>query len=150
MVIDGQLDDWTEADRLEIIRGLSDGTIDIIATDHAPHSREEKERSITAAPSGIIGLEMGSVWSRLGSKVTVVEFLDQIGGPGMDTEIAKQAQKLLKKQGVEFKLGTKVVSGDKSGETVKLEVDSAKGGKPETVGYPISPISYSCLYTYDR
>ena len=47
----------TEADRLEIIRGLSDGTIDIIATDHAPHSREEKERSITAAPSGIIGLE---------------------------------------------------------------------------------------------
>ena len=47
----------TEADRQEIIRGLADGTIDIIATDHAPHSREEKERSITAAPSGIIGLE---------------------------------------------------------------------------------------------
>lgn len=47
----------TEADRQEIIRGLSDGTIDIIATDHAPHSREEKKRSITAAPSGIIGLE---------------------------------------------------------------------------------------------
>ena len=47
----------TEADRQEIIRGLSDGTVDIIATDHAPHSREEKKRSITAAPSGIIGLE---------------------------------------------------------------------------------------------
>lgn len=47
----------TEADRDAIIRGLADGTIDIIATDHAPHSREEKERSITAAPSGIIGLE---------------------------------------------------------------------------------------------
>ena len=47
----------TEADRQEIIRGLADGTIDIIATDHAPHSREEKERAITAAPSGIIGLE---------------------------------------------------------------------------------------------
>ena len=47
----------TEADRQAVIRGLADGTIDIIATDHAPHSREEKERSITAAPSGIIGLE---------------------------------------------------------------------------------------------
>lgn len=47
----------SEADRQEIIRGLADGTIDIIATDHAPHSREEKDRSITAAPSGIIGLE---------------------------------------------------------------------------------------------
>lgn len=82
---------------------------------------------------GIIGLEMGSVWSRLGAKVTVVEFLSQIGGPGMDAQIAKEAQKILKKQGIEFKLGTKVVSGDASGETVKLEVDSAKGGKPETV-----------------
>ena len=82
---------------------------------------------------GIIGLEMGSVWSRLGAKVTVVEFLNQIGGPGMDTEIAKSAQKLLKKQGMDFKLGTKVVSGDASGQNIKLEVDSAKGGKPETV-----------------
>ncbi|KAI0024097.1 hypothetical protein F4780DRAFT_727500 [Xylariomycetidae sp. FL0641] len=82
---------------------------------------------------GIIGLEMGSVWSRLGANVTVVEFLDQIGGPGMDTEVAKTSLKLLKKQGMNFKLGTKVVSGDKSGELVKLEVDSAKGGKPETL-----------------
>ena len=46
-----------EEDRLAIIKGLADGTIDLIATDHAPHSKEEKERSITAAPSGIIGLE---------------------------------------------------------------------------------------------
>ena len=46
-----------EEDRLAIIRGLADGTIDLIATDHAPHSAEEKARSITAAPSGIIGLE---------------------------------------------------------------------------------------------
>ncbi|KAI0153326.1 dihydrolipoyl dehydrogenase [Xylariaceae sp. FL1272] len=82
---------------------------------------------------GIIGLEMGSVWSRLGAKVTVVEYLDQIGGPGMDTEVSKQALKTLKKQGIDFKLSTKVISGDKSGETVKLEVDAAKGGKPETL-----------------
>jgi dihydrolipoamide dehydrogenase len=76
---------------------------------------------------------MASVWSRLGSKVTIVEFLGQIGGPGMDTEIAKNTQKILKKQGLEFKLNTKVVSGDKSGDKVKLEVDSAKGGKPESI-----------------
>ncbi|KAJ3504525.1 hypothetical protein NM208_g16323 [Fusarium decemcellulare] len=88
---------------------------------------------MTVIGGGIIGLEMASVWSRLGSKVTIVEFLGQIGGPGMDTEIAKATQKLLKKQGLEFKLNTKVVSGDKSGELVKLEIDSAKGGKPETI-----------------
>ena len=82
---------------------------------------------------GIIGLEMASVWSRLGTKVTVVEFLNQIGGPGMDTEIAKSAQKLLKKQGINFKLGTKVFSGDTSGSQVKLDVDSAKGGKASQV-----------------
>lgn len=85
---------------------------------------------------GIIGLEMASVWSRLGSKVTVVEFLNQIGGPGMDSEIAKQTQKILKKQGIDFKLSTKVVDGDTAGELVKLNVDAAKGGKAESVRVP--------------
>ncbi|KAK5995793.1 Dihydrolipoamide dehydrogenase [Cladobotryum mycophilum] len=94
---------------------------------------EKIPESMIVIGGGIIGLEMASVWSRLGSKVTVVEFLGQIGGPGMDTEIAKQTQKLLKKQGIDFKVNTKVISGDKSGETVKLEVDAAKGGKPETL-----------------
>ena len=94
---------------------------------------EKVPESMVVIGGGIIGLEMASVWSRLGSKITVVEFLNQIGGPGMDTEISKQAQKILKKQGIEFKLGTKVVSGDKTGDKVKLEVDAAKGGKPETV-----------------
>ncbi|KAK7414124.1 dihydrolipoamide dehydrogenase precursor [Neonectria punicea] len=94
---------------------------------------EEIPKTMTVIGGGIIGLEMASVWSRLGTKVTVVEFLGQIGGPGMDAEIAKATQKLLKKQGMDFKLNTKVVSGDKSGELVKLEVDAAKGGKPETI-----------------
>ncbi|EOO02529.1 putative dihydrolipoyl dehydrogenase protein [Phaeoacremonium minimum UCRPA7] len=94
---------------------------------------EKVPESMVVIGGGIIGLEMASVWSRLGSKITVVEFLNQIGGPGMDTEISKQAQKILKKQGIEFKLGTKVVSGDKTGDKVKLEVDVAKGGKPETL-----------------
>ncbi|KAL9603707.1 MAG: hypothetical protein Q9219_001026 [cf. Caloplaca sp. 3 TL-2023] len=82
---------------------------------------------------GIIGLEMGSVWSRLGADVTVVEFLGQIGGPGMDAEISKTTQKILGKQGMKFKLNTKVISGDDSGEGVKLEVEAAKGGKKETL-----------------
>ncbi|KAM0240918.1 hypothetical protein ACHAP5_007717 [Fusarium lateritium] len=94
---------------------------------------EKVPETMTVIGGGIIGLEMASVWSRLGSKVTIVEFLGQIGGPGMDAEIAKNTQKILKKQGLEFKLNTKVVSGDKSGDKVKLEVDSAKGGKPESI-----------------
>jgi dihydrolipoamide dehydrogenase len=97
---------------------------------------EKVPETMTVIGGGIIGLEMASVWSRLGAKVTVVEFLDVIGGPGMDTEIAKSIQKILKKQGLIFKTGTKVVSGDTSGEKVKLDLDSAKGGKPETVIYP--------------
>lgn len=107
-----------------------------VVTSTGALSLDKIPESLVVIGGGIIGLEMGSVWSRLGAKVTVVEFLDQIGGPGMDTEIAKSIQKILKKQGINFKLGTKVVSGDKSGDKVKLEVDSAKGGKPETVSVP--------------
>ena len=97
-----------------------------IALEHVPEK-------MTVIGGGIIGLEMASVWSRLGSKVTVVEFLDQIGGPGMDSEIAKAAQKILKKQGIQFKTGTKVLSGDTAGDKIQVQVDSAKGGKPEAV-----------------
>lgn len=73
------------------------------------------------------------MWSRLGSEVTVVEFLGQIGGPGMDAEISKMSQKILQKQGMKFKLNTKVLSGDASGTELKVEVEAAKGGKQETV-----------------
>jgi dihydrolipoamide dehydrogenase len=94
---------------------------------------KEVPKKMVVIGGGIIGLEMGSVWSRLGSDVTVVEFLGQIGGPGMDAEISKQSQKILAKQGIKFKLNTKVLGGDSSGEGVKLEVEAAKGGKKETV-----------------
>ncbi|OAA73780.1 dihydrolipoyl dehydrogenase [Cordyceps fumosorosea ARSEF 2679] len=104
-----------------------------VVTSTGALSLEKIPESMVVIGGGIIGLEMASVWSRLGTKVTVVEFLGQIGGPGMDNEIAKSAQKLLKKQGIEFKLNTKVVSGDASGEKIKLDVDSAKGGKPESL-----------------
>ncbi|KAJ6009172.1 hypothetical protein N7499_000874 [Penicillium canescens] len=93
----------------------------------------EVPKKMVVIGGGIIGLEMASVWSRLGAEVTVVEFLGQIGGPGMDAEIAKQAQKILGKQGIKFKTGTKVTKGDDSGATVSLQVESAKGGKEETL-----------------
>lgn len=65
----------------------------------------------------------------------MVEFIGQIGGPGMDAEISKLTQRILTKQGMKFKLNTKVLGGDSSGEGVKLEVEAAKGGKKETVSY---------------
>ena len=82
--------------------------------------------------AGVIGLELGSVWRRLGAEVTVVEFLDRIL-PGMDGEVAKQFQRMLEKQGFAFKLGTKVTAVDTSGKTLKATIEPAKGGAAETI-----------------
>jgi dihydrolipoamide dehydrogenase len=82
--------------------------------------------------AGVIGLELGSVWRRLGAQVTVVEFLDRIL-PGMDGEIAKQFQRLLEKQGFAFKLGAKVTGVDTSGKTLMAQVEPAAGGAAETI-----------------
>src|SRR5215475_5008934 len=82
--------------------------------------------------AGVIGLELGSVWHRLGSEVTVVEFLDRIL-PGMDGEIARQFQRILEKQGFKFKLGAKVTSVDTSGKTLAAKVEPAPGGAQETL-----------------
>ena len=81
---------------------------------------------------GVIGLELGSVWRRLGAEVTVVEFLDRIL-PGMDSEVRRQSQRMLEKQGIEFKLGSKVTGVDASGKTLKAKVEPAKGGAAETI-----------------
>nr|AQT27062.1 putative dihydrolipoyl dehydrogenase [Nilaparvata lugens] len=75
---------------------------------------------------GVIGLELGSVWSRLGAEVNVVEFLNSIGGVGIDQEVAKTFQKILAKQGMKFKLGTKVMSAEKSGGIIKVNVENVK------------------------
>ena len=82
--------------------------------------------------AGVIGLELGSVWRRLGSQVTVVEFLDRIL-PGMDGEVAKQFQRILEKQNMTFKLGAKVTGVDSSGKKLKANVEPAAGGKAETI-----------------
>ena len=81
---------------------------------------------------GVIGLELGSVWSRLGADVTVVEFLDRLL-PGMDGEVAKQFQRILAKQGFSFKLSTKVTGIDSSGPVLKVTTEPAAGGAPEVL-----------------
>ena len=81
---------------------------------------------------GVIGLELGSVWRRLGSEVTVVEFLDKILPPE-DGEVSKQFQRILGKQGFKFKLSSKVTGVDASGKTLKVSVEPAKGGDTETI-----------------
>ncbi len=90
--------------------------------------------------AGVIGLEMGSVWSRLGAQVTVVEFLDRIL-PGMDAEIAKQTQRVLTKQGLKFKLGTKVTSATKADGSVTLTLEPAKGGDAEEMAAEVVLVS---------
>ena len=81
---------------------------------------------------GVIGLELGSVWARLGSKVTVVEYLDTILG-GMDGEVAKQFQRMLGKQGMTFKLGAKVTGVEKAKKGATVTFEPVKGGDAETI-----------------
>jgi dihydrolipoamide dehydrogenase len=81
---------------------------------------------------GVIGLELGSVWARLGAKVTVVEFLDTILG-GMDGEVARQFQRMLAKQGLEFRLGAKVTAVNKEKKGASVTFEPVKGGNAETI-----------------
>src|SRR6204780_4682006 len=82
--------------------------------------------------AGIIGLELGSVWRRLGADVTIVEFLDHIL-PGIDGEVAKQFHRMLQKQGLAFRLSSKVTAIDTSGNSLKVKVEPAAGGAAETL-----------------
>ena len=89
---------------------------------------------------GVIGLELGSVWRRLGAEVTVVEFLDQLL-PGMDGEVRKEAGKIFKKQGMTLKLGTKVTGVTVKGKTAKVTVEPAKGGEAEVLDADVVLVS---------
>lgn len=81
--------------------------------------------------AGVIGLELGSVWCRLGSEVTAVEFMNTIGGMGIDGEVSKTFQKILSKQGFVFKLGTKVMAAERNGNSATVHVENAKTGEKE-------------------
>lgn len=97
-------------------------------------SLEKIPEKLIVIGGGVIGLELGSVWSRLGAEVTVVEYMGQIGGLGIDGEIAKKFQQILTKQGLKFKLNTKVLTANKVGEDqVEVQIESAKGGNNETL-----------------
>jgi dihydrolipoamide dehydrogenase len=93
-------------------------------------SLEKVPEKLLIVGAGVIGLELGSVWHRLGAEVMVVEFLDRIL-PGMDSEIARQFQRLLEKQGFVFKLGAKVTAVDTSGKMLSVTVEPAAGGAAE-------------------
>ena len=91
--------------------------------------------------AGVIGLELGSVWLRLGAKVTVVEYLDRIL-PGMDSEVARQFQRMLQKQGMEFKLSSKVAGIDKDENgALKVRVEPAKGGEVELIDADVALVA---------
>jgi dihydrolipoyl dehydrogenase len=106
-----------EIDEKQVVS--STGALDI---PHVP-------KKMLVVGAGVIGLELGSVWRRLGAEVEVVEFLDRIL-PGMDSEIAKQFQKILQKQGVSFRLGHKVTGLSKDASGCKVTIEPAAGGDP--------------------
>ncbi|KAG8195486.1 hypothetical protein JTE90_010790 [Oedothorax gibbosus] len=89
-------------------------------------SLEKVPEKLVLIGAGVIGLELGSVWSRLGSQVTAVEFLSNIGGVGIDLDTAKNFQRVLTKQGLKFKLDTKVVGASKEGDKITVDIESAK------------------------
>lgn len=146
-----------EAERILIATGSSSVTlpgIDIdgervgTSTDALAYAQVPEHLVVIGA--GYIGLELGSVWRRLGAKVTVVEYLDRIL-PGMDAEIAQEALKTFKKQGLEFKLGAKVTSAKAQGDGAVVEIEGqeplsadrvlvAVGRKPNTDGLNVGAI----------
>ncbi|ESZ26252.1 dihydrolipoyl dehydrogenase [Mesorhizobium sp. L2C084A000] len=104
----------------------------VIVSSTGALSLEKVPGHLVVVGGGVIGLELGSVWARLGAKVTVVEFLDTILG-GMDGEVSKQFQRLLSKQGFEFKLGAKVTGVAKAKKGAAVTFEPVKGGAAETI-----------------
>ncbi|HEY0207019.1 MAG TPA: FAD-dependent oxidoreductase, partial [Acetobacteraceae bacterium] len=103
-----------------------------IVTSTGALELDQVPRHLAVIGGGYIGLELGSVWKRLGAEVTVIEYLDRLV-PGMDAEIAKTFERVLGKQGIKFRLGTKVTGARKGNEGVTLTVEPAKGGPAEEI-----------------
>ncbi|MHB1109996.1 MAG: dihydrolipoyl dehydrogenase [Devosia sp.] len=112
-----------------------------VVTSTGALTLKEVPKRLLVIGAGIIGLELGSVWSRLGAKVTVVEFLDRII-PGADSEVARQMQRMLQKQGLEFKLSTKVKSIDKQEDgTLTARLEPAAGGDMELAEFDVALVA---------
>ena len=117
------------------LRGIEIDGKKIITSDHAIHLSSVPKKLVVIG-AGVIGLELGSVWRRLGAEVTVVEYLDKILPP-MDEEVSKTFQKTLEKQGINFKLGTKVISAKTTSKGVDINIESVKEVKAETISSDI-------------
>jgi dihydrolipoamide dehydrogenase len=113
------------------LRGIEIDEKRIVSSTGALSLDKVPERLLIVG-AGVIGLELGSVWRRLGAQVQVIEFLDRIV-PGIDGEVARQFQRLLEKQGVSFKLSSKVTAIDTSGPKLKAKVEPAAGGAGEII-----------------
>ena len=113
------------------LRGVEIDEKRIVSSDKAIALDKVPGRLLVVG-AGVIGLELGSVWRRLGAQVTVVEFLDRIL-PGLDNEVGRQAQRLLERQGIKFKLSSKVAGVDASGASLKAKIEPAQGGAAETI-----------------
>ena len=124
------------------VMGLPGVTIDedrIVSSTGAIALKDVPKRLLVVG-GGYIGLELGSVWRRLGAEVLVVEFLDRIT-PGLDSEIGKQFQRILQKQGIKFQLSTKVVGVEKASDALRVTVEPAAGGAPQTIETDIMLVS---------
>lgn len=102
----------------------------VVSSTGALSLKQVPEKMIVIG-AGVIGLELGSVWGRLGAEVTAIEFLDTIGGLGIDGEVSKSFQKILTKQGFKFRLGTKVTGASKQGGKITVTTEGVKDGKQD-------------------
>jgi dihydrolipoyl dehydrogenase len=121
------------------LRGIDIDEKRIVSSTGALVLEKVPERLLVIG-AGVIGLELGSVWRRLGSQVTVVEFLDRIL-PGIDNEVARQSHRLLEKQGIKFRLASKVTGVDAAGKKLKASVEPAAGGAAETIDADVVLVS---------
>merc|ERR1711974_585464 len=97
-------------------------------------SLKEVPEKMVLIGAGVIGVELGSVWSRLGTQVTAVEFLGHVGGMGIDMDISKSFQRIMTKQGLKFKLNTKVTGAQKAGDKITVTVEGVKDGAGNRAG----------------
>jgi len=104
----------------------------IVSSTGALSLKEVPEKMVLIG-AGVIGVELGSVWSRLGTQVTAVEFLGHVGGMGIDMEVSKNFQRICQKQGLKFKLNTKVTGARREGDKVKVSIEGVKDGKAEEI-----------------
>ena len=128
-----------QAKNIVIATGSESTPLPGVATDEKQIVTSTGALSLPSVPAsmaviggGVIGLELGTVWQRLGAKVTVIEFLDRIL-PGNDMEVSKEMKKILAKQGMEFKLSTKVMGAEKGKDKVTLTLQPAAGGADENL-----------------